>query len=180
MRYFQTELFIPYFCIFFPLTSTLWALHKFHLCFKKIMWNMLHRTGKEEGAVDSNGKWLWKKSSTYGKYMRIIWNNLGNLLVLKIYRQWRKVTKLGRGWEDAQLTSENTDCHHVPHKTGESLWLHTGKHFTTSRNLSTTVFLPSSSFRVTFLPTSVAINILWVTFHSKYRLLSNGCDIPKY
>lgn len=147
VKYFQLDwdLLTLFLLFLFPLPSRIYELCTNSIwCFKKMMCNMPHRTGREEETVDSNGKRLWKESSTYGKHMTIIWNNLGQLLVLKMPRQWRIVARLGGGggWEDTQLTSENTDCHHVPHATGESLSLHTGKHILTSRNLSTTVFLP--------------------------------------
>lgn len=134
MRFFQLDwALFTLFYNFFPLISLIYELCTNSIWyFKKINWNMLHRTRKEKGTVASNGKLLWKKSSTYGKYMRIIWNNPGHLLVLKIPRQWRKVVKIGgevgEGWEDMQLTSKDTESPHPTWNRWEPVITHRKSH----------------------------------------------------
>lgn len=135
-----------------------------------------HRTGREEETVDSNGKRLWKKSSTYGKPIRIIWNNLGQLLVLKMPRQWRIMARLGG--EGLRRHAAHFWKHRLSPCSTCNRWEPVIAHRKTHSHLKELEHhcfppLPSPSW-VTFAPTSVAINILWVTFHSKYRLLSNG------
>lgn len=137
---------------------------------------MFSRARKEEMIGNNNGRWAWMQPSNNGKHIRRTWNNHGHQLILKTAKGSGQIWVV---WADVDLTSEKTGCHLITHATGEYVVTYWDTH-SRPKELEHHCFPSlSSPFWVTFLSTSDAINSFWVTFQSKYKLLSNECEIQK-